>query len=116
MNAKQKFKENFAIFEKFREEYGLPIYVVRTTFITTKGQLIRIISFPVERKNIFERQSVKFLAFLFGITVISYIFLVVRLYELADPLDLFVKFLDLVTVTVPPGLPVSMTFGIVFAL
>lgn len=29
---------------------------------------------------------------------------------------MIVKFLDLITVTVPPGLPVSMTFGIVFAL
>lgn len=92
------------------------MYVIRTNFITTKGQLIRIISFPTERKNIFEKQSVKFLAFLFCLTVVSYIFLIVRLYELANPLDLFVKFLDLVTVTVPPGLPVSMTFGIVFAL
>ncbi len=27
-----------------------------------------------------------------------------------------VKFLDLITITVPPGLPVSMTFGIIFAL
>lgn len=26
------------------------------------------------------------------------------------------KFLDLITITVPPGLPVSMTFGIIFAL
>lgn len=26
------------------------------------------------------------------------------------------KFCDLITVTVPPGLPVSMTFGIIFAL
>ena len=26
------------------------------------------------------------------------------------------KFLDLVTVTVPPGLPLSMTFGIIYAL
>jgi P-type E1-E2 ATPase len=30
--------------------------------------------------------------------------------------DLIIKFLDLITITVPPGLPVSMTFGIIFAL
>lgn len=40
----------------------------------------------------------------------------IKLAPQADPIDLFVKFLDLVTVTVPPGLPVSMTFGIIFAL
>lgn len=92
------------------------MYVVRTNFITIKGQLIRIISFPVEKKNIFEKQSVKFLFFLFLISVISYSLLTVKLAAQADPFDLFIKFLDLVTVTVPPGLPVSMTFGIVFAL
>ena len=27
-----------------------------------------------------------------------------------------IKFLDLITVTVPPGLPISMTIGIVYAL
>ena len=58
----------------------------------------------------------KFLLFLFCLSVSSYIALTVRLASYADPLDLFVKFCDLVTVTVPPGLPVSMTFGIVYAL
>ena len=29
---------------------------------------------------------------------------------------MIIKFLDLITITVPPGLPVSMTFGIIFAL
>lgn len=27
-----------------------------------------------------------------------------------------IKFLDLITITVPPGLPVSMTFGIIHAI
>lgn len=30
--------------------------------------------------------------------------------------DLILKFLDLITITVPPGLPVSMTFGIIYAI
>ena len=81
-----------------------------------KGQLIRIISFPVEKVNQFEKESVKFLLFLFCLTVLSYAFLALKLASVADPLDFVVKFLDLITVTVPPGLPVSMTFGIVYAL
>ena len=81
-----------------------------------KGQLIRIISFPVERENVFEKQSVKFLFFLFGLSVSSYIVLAIKLSQYAHPIDIVVKFLDLITVTVPPGLPVSMTFGIIFAL
>jgi magnesium-transporting ATPase (P-type) len=48
--------------------------------------------------------------------VVSYILLILRLREHAKPIDLFLKFLDLITVTVPPGLPISMTFGVIFAL
>lgn len=54
--------------------------------------------------------------FLFGLSVCSYIALAIKLSQYAHPVDIVVKFLDLITVTVPPGLPVSMTFGIIFAL
>ena len=81
-----------------------------------KGQLIRIISFPIEKTSIFEKQSQKFLFILFAIACISYATLVVHLKNYVEPIDLFTHFLDLITVTVPPGLPVSMTFGIVYAL
>ena len=30
--------------------------------------------------------------------------------------DIILKILDLITVTVPPGLPISMTFGIIYAV
>ncbi len=81
-----------------------------------KGQLIRVISFPKERENIFERQSAKFLIFLFCLAVVSYVILVSKLKDYSSAQQLVVKFLDLITITVPPGLPVSMTFGIIFAL
>jgi cation-transporting ATPase 13A3/4/5 len=81
-----------------------------------KGQLIRIISFPKERENVFERQSAKFLIFLFCLSVISYSILISYLHNYATPAQMIDKFLDLITITVPPGLPVSMTFGIIFAL
>lgn len=42
-------KKKMAKFESFREEYGVPVCVVRTNFVTTKGQLIRIILFPKEQ-------------------------------------------------------------------
>jgi magnesium-transporting ATPase (P-type) len=35
---------------------------------------------------------------------------------MVDTLDLILRFIDLITITVPPGLPVSMTYGIVFSL
>lgn len=92
------------------------MYVIRTNFVTLKGQLIRIISFPIEKISIFERQSSYFLIFLFFVSITSYIVLIFKLKGLIDTYDLVVKFLDLITVTVPPGLPVSMTFGIVHAV
>jgi P-type E1-E2 ATPase len=39
-------KKRMGKFEPYRERYGVPVCVVRTNFITTKGQLIRIILFP----------------------------------------------------------------------
>lgn len=54
--------------------------------------------------------------FLFGLAVASYCILIIKLHNIASPEDMIVKFLDLITITVPPGLPVSMTFGIIFAL
>ena len=90
--------------------------MIRTNFITTKGQLIRVISFPISRRNVFEKESIRFLGILFLLTVISYTFLFLKLYSTVDTLDLILRFIDLITITVPPGLPVSMTYGIVFSL
>lgn len=36
--------------------------------------------------------------------------------EVVDPVDIFVKFLDLIVITVPPALPVSMAFGVIYAI
>lgn len=54
--------------------------------------------------------------FLFCLSIISYAILISRLQGNVDGLTIFLKFLDLITITVPPGLPVSMTFGIIYAL
>jgi cation-transporting ATPase 13A3/4/5 len=109
-------KKKMVKFEHYRERYGVPVVVANTNFSTMKGQLIRVISFPKERENIFERQSAKFLIFLFCLSVISYCILIAKLHQYTDATTLVIKFLDLITITVPPGLPVSMTFGIIFAL
>lgn len=104
------------IFESYRKEYGIPVCVIRTNFVTLKGQLIRIISFPDQKISVFEKQSSHFLIFLFCLAVISYGLLVIKLHRYVQPGDMLLKFLDLVTITVPPGLPVSMTFGIIYAI
>lgn len=53
---------------------------------------------------------------MFCLAVASYCILIIKLHEIVSVDDMIVKFLDLITITVPPGLPVSMTFGIIFAL
>jgi cation-transporting P-type ATPase 13A2 len=109
-------KKKMAQFESFREAFGIPVCVTRTNFVTLKGQLIRIILFPKEQDNIFQRESVKFLFVLFTIAVITYLGMIPTLQETVTGVDLFVKFLDLITITVPPALPVSMAFGVIYAI
>jgi cation-transporting P-type ATPase 13A2 len=41
---------------------------------------------------------------------------VIKLHTVVSTYNLVIKIIDLITITVPPGLPVSMTFGIIFAL
>lgn len=81
-----------------------------------KGQLIRIILFPKITKNPFQSESNKFLIFLFFVAIVSYCILVIKLHTVVSTYNLVIKIIDLITITVPPGLPVSMTFGIIFAL
>jgi cation-transporting P-type ATPase 13A2 len=109
-------KKKMAIFESYREEYGVPVCVTRTNFLTLKGQLIRIILYPKEQENVFQRESAKFLIVLFFIAIITYFGMIPKLSDAVSGLDLFVKFLDLITITVPPALPISMTAGIIYAL
>lgn len=105
-----------ALFESTREAYGIPVCVTRTNFLTLKGQLIRIILFPKEQENIFQKESTKFLIVLFCIAVITYIGMIPKLQETVEAFDLFIKFLDLITITVPPALPISMALGVVYAI
>lgn len=109
-------KKKMSKFESFRETYGIPVCVVRTNFVTTKGQLIRIILFPKEQENVFQRESSKYLLFLFCLSVGTFIVLVILIYKYVEVKDLVQKFFDLITITVPPSLPVSMTFGIIYAI
>jgi cation-transporting P-type ATPase 13A2 len=42
--------------------------------------------------------------------------LVILIYKYVEVKDLVMKFFDLITITVPPSLPISMTFGIIYAI
>lgn len=90
--------------------------MIRTNFVTSKGQLIRIILFPKEQENIFQKESTKYLLFLFALSIVTYTVLISLIHEYVTTLDIVRKLFDLITITVPPGLPVSMTFGIIYAV
>lgn len=55
------------------------VMVTRSNFSTMKGQLIRIITFPRSRSIKFHTESAKFIAFLFLLSVISYLILISKL-------------------------------------
>ena len=97
-------------------DHGLMVCVTRTNFVTIKGQLIRIITFPKDREMKFYIESAKFVAFLFCLSVISYCILLIRLVGKIDNESIATKFFDLITITVPPGLPASMSVGIAYSI
>jgi len=81
-----------------------------------KGQLIRKILFPYQLENKFQRESTKFLCFLFVLSVVSYIILCIKLFPVVKTIVLIKRGLDVITITVPPTLPISMLIGIVYAV
>lgn len=46
----------------------------------------------------------------------TFIVLIILIHSYVEAKDLVQKFFDLITITVPPALPVSMTFGIIYAV
>lgn len=48
--------------------------------------------------------------------MISYGILIAKLQSVVEANDLVLKFFDLITITVPPGLPASMSVGIVYSI
>ena len=46
----------------------------------------------------------------------TYGILAVRLFNIVGIKGILLKIMDLITVTIPPGLPVSMTLGIIYAV
>ncbi|XP_068211520.1 polyamine-transporting ATPase 13A3 isoform X2 [Palaemon carinicauda] len=91
--------------------------VVRTGFITNKGSLVRSIMYPPPVDFKFQQDSYKFVGVLAGIASIGFIYTVITKYlrnltASAIALDA----LDLITIVIPPALPMAMTVGILYAL
>lgn len=50
------------------------------------------------------------------VAVSTYIILIVINWSVLEVSDIIIKFIDLILIAVPPALPVSMTFGIIYAI
>lgn len=91
--------------------------VYQTGFNTMKGQLVRSILFPKSTNFNFYNDALKFIC---SIAMISLIGLAYTIFALvrdgADPEDIVLKCLDMITVTIPPALPTCMSIGVGFAL
>lgn len=90
--------------------------VIRTGFMTAKGELVRSIMFPKPVDFKFHRDSLKFIGLLFLTAFVGFVYTVVRMVmEGASASQIMLDALDLITIAVPPALPAAMTVGIAYA-
>ncbi|KAK7085699.1 hypothetical protein SK128_009333, partial [Halocaridina rubra] len=91
--------------------------VVRTGFLTNKGSLVRSIMYPPPVDFKFQQDSYKFVGVLAGIASIGFIYTVVTKHLRGlSPSAIALDALDLITIVIPPALPMAMTVGILYAL
>ncbi len=91
--------------------------VLRTGFSTARGQLIRAILFPKPNKFDFERQTFLFMRILLFVLGVGIAFQVgIYRHHHISAYKTFLDSLNLVTVAVPPALPLALSVGISVAL
>ncbi|KAL5972016.1 putative cation-transporting ATPase 13A3 [Taenia solium] len=90
--------------------------VVRTGFRTAKGEMVRAILFPKPMKFKFTQDVNRFIGVLALVALGGFAFSVyIQLQNGTEPGNIVKRALDLITIVVPPALPVAMTVGIAFA-
>uniref|UniRef100_A0A146M0L3 Cation-transporting ATPase n=1 Tax=Lygus hesperus TaxID=30085 RepID=A0A146M0L3_LYGHE len=90
--------------------------VIRTSFSTAKGSLVRSILYPPPVDFKFERDSYKFVWCLAFIAFIGVIYTFATKISRNLPLgEIILEALDLITIVVPPALPAAMTVGRMYA-
>lgn len=91
--------------------------VLRTGFLTCKGQLVRSIMYPPPADFKFDQDSYKYILILAAISVIGVIYTVIsKSTRNIAVTDIIIKALDTITIVLPPALPAAMTVGKLFAL
>jgi len=100
---------------KYRDQVVTAV-VIRTGYLTTKGDLVRSILYPPPVDFQFEKDSHKFIAGMACIATMGMIYSMVRMVIAEESVhDIIFEVFDLITIVVPPALPAAMTIGIVLA-
>ncbi|KAH3763390.1 cation-transporting ATPase 13A2 [Pelomyxa schiedti] len=91
--------------------------VIRTGYSTSKGLLMQSILHPPPTRFTFQTDSLKYIGILFLISLGGFIYSF-YLYFIhgADASTIIIRGLDLVTIIVPPALPLALTIGTLNAL
>eukprot|EP00834_Sanchytrium_tribonematis_P000725 NODE_14_length_51535_cov_1.125049.p3 type:complete len:740 gc:universal NODE_14_length_51535_cov_1.125049:22194-19975(-) len=103
---------------KTGEKYSEPLAMaIRTGFQTTKGILVRSMLHPKPHKFKFYEDSFKFIGIMACVAFLGFIYTTISFIRRGETwFVIFLRGLDLVTITVPPALPATMSIGISFAL
>ncbi|XP_054164736.1 polyamine-transporting ATPase 13A3-like [Oppia nitens] len=89
--------------------------VIRTSFQTAKGELVRSILFPKPVDFKFNRHINQFIIIMICLSLSGFIYTFVIKAKRDESLgDIIIKALDLFTIAVPPELPASMTIASIF--
>ncbi|XP_034550797.1 cation-transporting ATPase 13A2 isoform X2 [Notolabrus celidotus] len=98
------------------EGRGAVAVVTSTGFFTAKGNLVSSILYPQPTNFRFYQDSVKFLLILCIVAFFGTVYSFVVLFKsCATWLELVIRSLDIVTITVPPALPAAITMGTIYA-
>ncbi|KAE9550035.1 hypothetical protein FO519_006763 [Halicephalobus sp. NKZ332] len=90
--------------------------VIRTSYSTLKGQLVRSIMYPKPVDFRFTKDLFKFVGFLSCIAACGFVYtIIVMISRGADTRKVILRSLDIITIVVPPALPAAMSIGILAA-
>ena len=91
--------------------------VINTGFSTAKGELVRSILFPMPNRFKFERDSYIFVGFM-GVMALIGFFIAIPPLQTGGYAggDIAIKLLDLITIAIPPALPLTISIGIGYSL
>ncbi|KAK9810380.1 hypothetical protein WJX72_009770 [[Myrmecia] bisecta] len=99
------------------DDLGPLAMVARTRFNSAKGQLLQHMLYPRHHSTRYARDTLYFIAMMLTIGSILYIWSITALaLEGMQPGDIVMRFLDLITIAVPPGLPACLQIALAVAL